>query len=117
MPNGYDLISPGCVNGADIEMFSLVSVESCAALCDADTDCLAFEYGVDHGGSSDAYQPGDCQLQSASDSGGCDGAYHNLDLYVKVAPVSMMCMISRMCSWCSGRLYMMYSTAWSWGQV
>merc|ERR1711957_228247 len=84
IPNGYYIISPGCVTQYNIVLHHGVSVESCAALCDADTDCLAFEYCVDHGGPAGLYQPGDCQLQSSNDMIGCDGAYYNLDLYVKV---------------------------------
>ena len=51
-------------------------------LCAANAKCLAFEYGVAYGGAG-GYKAGDCQLQSSSNSGGCDGGYHNLDLYTK----------------------------------
>ena len=44
----------------------------------------AIEYGVSHGGADGDYKPGDCQLQSSSDSGDCDGKYYNLDLYVRI---------------------------------
>ena len=54
----------------------------CAAICDANALCLAFEYGVDYGGDGE-YEAGDCQEQSSAVLNGCDGAHHNLDLYVK----------------------------------
>jgi len=87
VPNGYELISPGCVFGGNIIMHPGKSVESCAALCDAHADCVAFEFGVDYGGDG-KYVPGDCQLQSYSGYENCDGTHYNLDLYVKSAQES-----------------------------
>jgi len=61
---------------------------TCAALCDASSICVAFEFGVNYGGSP--YQPGDCLLQDSSDSSGCPGREVNLDLYVKEQPVQII---------------------------
>jgi len=78
-------ISPGCVTGNNIVLYSDKTVDECKALCNAEPTCLAFEYGVDHGGLSTLYDPGDCHLQSSADESGCDGAYYNLDLYKKIS--------------------------------
>ena len=59
-----------------------MSVDDCKTKCNERDDCLAFEYGVPYGGRG-RYNPKDCQLQSSKDKTGCDGRYHNLDLYVK----------------------------------
>ena len=58
-------------------------VDECKELCSQHVNCLAFEYGVAYGGGGVLYKPRDCQLQDSSAKDGCDGAYHNLDLYVK----------------------------------
>jgi len=83
IPMGYEHIFEGCVNGQNIVLYHDKSTHECAELCNADENCLAFEYGVAHGGSRTNYIPRDCQLQSSADSSGCDGTIHNLDLYVK----------------------------------
>ena len=71
-----------CVNHHNIELHAGKTVAECAAICDANALCVAFEYGVDYGGDGD-YEAGDCQEQSSAVLNGCDGAHHNLDLYVK----------------------------------
>ena len=78
-----------CVNGANIadSRIDVSSVAECQEHCLATDGCVAFEYGVDHGGSSDAYPPGSCFPQSSADSAGCDGVLMNLDLYVLDSPV------------------------------
>lgn len=43
---------------------------------------MAFEYGVDYGGS-EGRKPRDCVLSNHIYGGDCDGGYWNLDLYVK----------------------------------
>ena len=53
-------MSPGCVNGNNLEMFTGKSVESCKAICDERNDCLGFEFGV--GGGNGNYAAGDCQI-------------------------------------------------------
>merc|ERR1712226_1520095 len=83
-PAGYDVIRPGAISGRNIILHHGTSVGQWAALCNADANCLAFEYGVDYG-TSNSYKPGDCQLQSASGPV-IDGTGYNLDLYVKVTP-------------------------------
>jgi hypothetical protein len=84
VPDGYERISPGCVWGNNyVQKSTGISVEDCAALCDADANCLAFEYGVDHGGCADIWQTSDCQLNSGATVTSCNGASFNLDLYVK----------------------------------
>ena len=90
--NFYTLVPKGCVNGKNISFTSDQTVQECAQLCDADDECLAFEYGVSHGekrrgrGGShkkSKFKPGDCQLNFSAKSKGCDGGLYNLDLYVK----------------------------------
>ena len=76
-------MSPGCVDGSNIELRSSQTVEQCAEWCDQRSDCKAFEYGVPHGGTGTTYKPGDCQLQNAVPNGQCDGAHFNLDVYTK----------------------------------
>ena len=80
---GYVQQKKKCVNGANIApgVIPGKTVAECSALCDANRNCKAFEYGTDYGGQG-RYKTGDCQLQSSADSTGCNGAYHNLDLYV-----------------------------------
>ena len=58
------------------------SIKECKALFIAHIGCVAFEYGTDHGGTG-GYNSRDCQLSNGSDSTGCDGGHHNLDLYIK----------------------------------
>merc|ERR1719510_2054524 len=79
---GYEHVYQGCVNGANLVKYTDKSVMECARLCDARDDCHAFEYGVAHGGSG-SYKAKDCQLQSSAKFENCDGAHHNLDLYIK----------------------------------
>ena len=71
-----------CVNGENIVLIKDLSVEECGEKCNHDPKCLAFEYGVNYGGSGH-YKPRDCQLSSSSNYAGCDGGHHNLDLHVK----------------------------------
>lgn len=84
LPSNYVRMEKACVNGNNIVKIPDKSVANCAGKCDEDPACKAFEYGVAYGGSGN-YQPRDCQLQSLSDPTGCDGARHNLDLYIKEA--------------------------------
>ena len=79
----YTLVPKGCVKGKNISLIPNKTVEECAALCDADDKCLAFEYGVSYGGSHTKFKPGDCHQQSGNNPAGCDGGYYNLDLYIK----------------------------------
>ena len=78
----WDRKVKGCVNGHDIVKYSAQSLEQCKDLCAAKSNCLAFEYGVAYGGGG-GYKAKDCQLQSSSNSAGCDGGYFDLDLYIK----------------------------------
>ena len=69
-----------------VEVGRHVLVAQCQQHC-LDTDgCDGFEYGVDHGGSSDTYPPGSCFPQASADSAGCDGVLMNLDLYLLDSP-------------------------------
>jgi hypothetical protein len=80
--------SPGCVSGHNIEMHrGIATVAQCEAICRATAGCVAFEYGVPHGGSGAGagYRTHDCQPQSATNPAGCDGFTYNLDLYVLTA--------------------------------
>ena len=58
------------------------SVDECKKLCTQNKNCVAFEYGVAYGGSG-TYKSRDCQLSDSAEKEGCDGAWHNLDLYVR----------------------------------
>ena len=81
--SGYTHIPAACVSGNNIELHKGKTVAECAAICDANALCLAFEYGVDHGGSGTYYKAGDCQEQSSAEDIVYDCTNHNLDLYVK----------------------------------
>ena len=72
-----------CVPGSNLQGFSGKTVEECKEVCDKHADCLAFEFGVAHGGSSPTNKPGDCRPKSSADACGCDGAHFNTDLYIK----------------------------------
>jgi len=89
-PAHYRKISPGCVTEGNFVLYKEKTVPECEALCDARSDCLAFEYGVDHGGLSTRYDPNDCQLNYLADNLGCDGKSANLDLYIKFPPLADM---------------------------
>merc|ERR1712079_863408 len=78
----YERFPKSCVNGRNIKLYQNKSVMECQRLCDAQVACKAFEYGVPYGGGG-SYKAKDCQLQSSADKRSCDGAHHNLDLYVK----------------------------------
>jgi len=75
------------VNGENIQRYSDKTVEECADICNADSLCLGFEYGVAYGGSG-RYETGDCQKSSSTNLDGCDGAYHNLDFYTKTTSMA-----------------------------
>eukprot|EP00427_Karlodinium_veneficum_P062884 CAMPEP_0169327470 /NCGR_PEP_ID=MMETSP1017-20121227/12069_1 /TAXON_ID=342587 /ORGANISM="Karlodinium micrum, Strain CCMP2283" /LENGTH=1703 /DNA_ID=CAMNT_0009422279 /DNA_START=313 /DNA_END=5422 /DNA_ORIENTATION=+ len=73
-----------CVTGHNLgQLLSGKSVEECAALCEADARCVAFESGFDYGGSGASVE-GDCQMKTTCNTAGCDGAHENLDVYIKV---------------------------------
>merc|ERR1711871_366165 len=80
--NDYEHIVKGSVGGHNIIKYSDKTVDECKAICDGMSDCVAFEYGVAYGGSG-GYKAKDCQPQSSADYSNCDGAHHNLDLYIK----------------------------------
>eukprot|EP01050_Picozoa_sp_SAG11_P003404 SAG11_NODE_191_length_12943_cov_3.853706_13_plen_439_part_00 len=92
--HGYVRYARACVADAhglgstqsrdDLVLQPRQSVQQCSVLCDADPSCLAFEYGVEYGGLGGG-AVGNCWLQTRADAEGCDGAYYNLDLYVKDA--------------------------------
>ena len=81
--NNYNHFVRSCISGHNLIKYPDKSIAECKDLCSARLDCKAFEYGVHYGGRGD-YRPKDCNLQdSAKSDPGCDGSYHNLDLYVK----------------------------------
>ena len=80
--SGYTHLPATCVHGNNIELHKGKTVAECAAICDANALCLAFEYGVEYGGGG-SYEAGDCQEQSSAEVTDCSGTYNNLDLYVK----------------------------------
>jgi hypothetical protein len=79
-----------CVSGYNMEKVPEQTVLECKQRCDKEPRCLAFEYGVDYGGSG-PYKAGDCQMQNSSThTAGCNGSYYNLDLYIKGAKGSLV---------------------------
>ena len=80
--SGYTHLPATCVHSSNIELHKGKTVAECAAICDANPSCLAFEYGVEYGGGG-SYEAGDCQEQSSAEVTDCSGTYNNLDLYVK----------------------------------
>jgi len=76
-------ISGGCVSWHNIIKYHDKSVEECKKLCLQRPNCVSFEYGVDHGGKGTHHKLRDCQLQHSANYAGCNGKYHNLDLYIK----------------------------------
>ena len=78
----YTHYARACVSGHNIIKHAGKTVEQCKEICSAMSNCVAFEFGVAYGGGGEC-QAGDCQPQSIANPAGCDGSYHNLDLYVK----------------------------------
>jgi len=84
IPTGYSRMSPGCVYGNNMALREDYSIQECADWCDSTPGCLAFEYGVNHGGNQTLYASRDCQLQSHADPAPFSVcADYNLDLYVQ----------------------------------
>merc|ERR1719506_1275863 len=81
-PSDYTHLPRGCVHAHNIKLHKGKTVAECAAICDANPLCLAFEYGVEYNGSG-PYEAKDCHEQSSADPGTCDGGRNNLDLYIK----------------------------------
>jgi len=84
IPTGYSRMSPGCVYGNNMALREDYSIQECADWCDSTPGCLAFEYGVNHGGNQTLYASRDCQLQSHADPAPVSVcADYNLDLYIQ----------------------------------
>ena len=79
----YTHFPKSCVDGHNIIKYTNRNVDECKELCSRNTKCLAFEYGVAHGGPNQKNKPRDCLLQDNTQREGCDGSRFNLDLYVK----------------------------------
>ena len=64
-------IPQACVTGANIagSRIDVSSPAECEQHCLDTPGCVGFEYGVDHGGSSDTYPAGSCFPQSGTDIG------------------------------------------------
>merc|ERR1712013_795145 len=64
----------GCVNGANMEKLSNISLKKCQEKCDKNTRCLGVEYFKRSGAhnASSTYEEGDCNLSSGKDIRGCD---------------------------------------------
>ena len=71
-----------CVWDKSIAKYSSSTVSECKNLCNQRPDCLAFEFGVDYGGSTN--KPNDCLLHSGMNTGGCYGPQWNVELYIKI---------------------------------
>ena len=61
------------------------TLEECKELCVNEPSCVAFEYGVPHGGEGGGYAAKDCQLHAQSHTEGCDGMFNNVDAYVQTS--------------------------------
>ena len=79
----YEYIPKACVKNHNLKLISNISLEECKIECNKRAHCLAFEYWVDYGGSSQLFEARDCHLQNGTDSADCDGSHYNVDLYVK----------------------------------
>ena len=86
---GMTHIPKACVTGHNIDGSQILgtTVAQCQQHCLDTPGCAGFEYGVNHGGSSDTYPPGSCYPQNSVDTTNCDGVLMNLDLYVLDSPV------------------------------
>ena len=79
----YEHTPKACVKGHNLKLFHDMGVEECKTECNKEASCLAFEYGVPHGGSGTFFKTKDCYLQNGVDPKDCDAVHFNLDLYVK----------------------------------
>jgi len=86
VPVGYLKLENRCVNGANIKKLTGKTLEECAAECNNNTKCKAFEFGFPHPGKQKTYKFRDCHPQSSSNEAGCKGDHHGLDLYKKSPP-------------------------------
>lgn len=82
--------------GSTKSVYTDKTVDECKALCDANSQCVAFEYGVNHyapytqpltneATRPNGYRAGDCQLQSSASYQADEGVW-NLDVYIKPPP-------------------------------
>ena len=78
----YTRVPKTCIRFHNIRKYTDKTISQCKTLCSMNEKCLSFEYGVAYGGGG-GFRPKDCQLQDSADRDGCDGSYHNLDLYVR----------------------------------
>jgi len=78
---GYTRLAGNCVTGHNIAQWTGKTPVECSELCSTVSGSVAFEYGMDYGGSP--YKAGDCLCQDSTDWTGCDGNKVNLDLYLK----------------------------------
>jgi hypothetical protein len=86
IPSNYERQAKGCVLANNIKTYKDKKLSECAQICDDDSNCLAFEYGMPYGGSLGkqyGYGPGSCLPQSSTNTSTCDGADYNFDLYFK----------------------------------
>jgi len=74
--------SPACSPAHNIKRVHDLTLDQCKMLCSKTEGCVAFEYGVNHGGARKHYRPGDCQLNTWKKMKGCDGVWNNLDFYM-----------------------------------
>jgi len=81
--SGYEHHPARCVHGHNIRKVTDSTPAQCAELCDAESTCVGFEFGVDYGASG-RYNPNDCQLQNGARYNNCNGRGYNLDFYEKL---------------------------------
>jgi hypothetical protein len=49
------------INGDNLYLEKNKTVEQCKEICNNDSECLAFEFGVAYGNPDGQYEAGDCQ--------------------------------------------------------
>ena len=50
----------GSISGENLYLIENQTVEQCMAICDADPECMSFEYGMAYDGPEGDYELGDC---------------------------------------------------------
>jgi len=82
-----------CVAGFNGVNHGIRTLCECQELCEADSSCQGFEYGVNHGGADTNYPDGVCQMSTqrytASIPASCNASHYNLDFYEPM-PAQMM---------------------------
>merc|ERR1712217_723665 len=92
LPTGYSYFAQTCVMGHNIRVYKHKTITQCSTMCNQQPACVAFEFGIDYGGSFQS--PNDCNLNNGVDSTGCDNLANNFDLYVKTEAMTTTTMFN-----------------------